>query len=366
MNSAWALDRHKRGQLFTRYATLIRFRRAPKLPRGLLQSINSILLLLPLFFYGHDVKADAELAYFVQYGYYKQEGLYPIEVWQPGTGYASYEEAIGSLVPALLQRPGQCVNQTFNFSGVTCTLTYIGTPTFNAGVFNLYVPPNSEVKFASSFSVSLPLLMTCTNGYQGITADYCGGAIIAKQRDQQCPIAPLQPLSDDPCTQSLEAGRGVDVYGACASGLSPEMQQEAQCLANKITSLGISYPGPTSTIRTGAYQAHLREIWEKAIELDGLDDPAVIQACASRKTEIEGHKISHGLTNEPTASSSRHGTGEAVDVGNDVVRELSNRVTTDMSDLQEYVNSQISNPPACNLRWGGRFRQYDPVHFQLP
>ncbi len=183
--------------------------------------------------------------------------------------------------------------------------------------------------------------------------------------DQQCPIAPLQPLPDDPCTQSLEAGRGVDVNGACVAGLTPEMQQEAQCLANKITSLGIPYPGPTATVRTPAYQAHLQEIWKKLIELGKLKDPVVKQACASRKAEIESHKLSHGLTDEP-AKSSRHETGEAVDVGNDVVRELINRVTTDTSGVQDYINSPFANPPACNLRWGGKFRRRDSIHFQLP
>ncbi|WP_461577222.1 M15 family metallopeptidase domain-containing protein [Sulfuricaulis sp.] len=143
------------------------------------------------------------------------------------------------------------------------------------------------------------------------------------------------------------------------------MQQQAQCLADKITSVGISYPGPTATVRTSAYQAHLREIWEKLIELEKEKDPTIRQACASRKAEIENHKRSHGLTDEP-AESSRHETGEAVDVGNEVIRELINRVTTDTSDVQNYINTPFANPPACNLRWGGRFRRRDSIHFQLP
>ncbi len=301
----------------------------------------------------------------MQYGYYQQEGLYPIEVWQSGTGYASYDEAVDALVPALLQWPHQCVDQAIIIGGAICTFKYVGTPTFNLNVSQLYVPPNSEVKFASSFLVALPLLETCTNGNQFITADFCAGNIIAKQRDQQCPIAPLQPLPNDPCTQSLEAGNGVDSTGTCPE-LTPEMKQQAQCLADKITSLGISYPGPTATIRTSAYQAHLREIWEKLIELKKLKDPAVIQACASRKAEIETHKLSHGLTDRPAVSNSRHESGNAIDIGRDVVHELINRVTTDTSGVQDYINSPFTNPPACNLQWGGRFRQYDWVHFQLP
>jgi hypothetical protein len=27
----------------------------------------------------------------------------------------------------------------------------------------------------------------------------------------------------------------------------------------------------------------------------------------------------------------------------------------------------VINPPACNLEWGGLFKNnYDPIHFQLP
>lgn len=145
-------------------------------------------------------------------------------------------------------------------------------------------------------------------------------------------------------------------------GLTPAMQQQLQCLADKITALGIPHSGPTATVRTSAYQAHLREIWEKSIALEKETAPA----CASRKAEIEGHRAAHGLTDEPTTSSSRHETGEAVDVSKDVVRELTNRVTTDMSSVQDYIHSPFANPPACNLRWGGTFKKRDSVHFQLP
>ena len=38
-----------------------------------------------------------------------------------------------------------------------------------------------------------------------------------------------------------------------------------------------------------------------------------------------------------------------------------------IGDVQDYVNSPLFNPPACNLRWGGRFKgkKIDPVHFDL-
>lgn len=366
MNSARSPEQRERGKrpLFFHYATTIYFRRISKLPRGLLPSISLMFILLPLFFYGHDVKA-AELAYFVQQGNYKQEGLYPIEVWHPGTGYLSYEEAKDALLTSLLQTRNECQDRTINRRGATCAITHIWASSFNVSIFQLSIPPGSEVTHAISFVIGVPFYMSCTDGFEGLFVGSCAGNVISKQRDQQCPIAPLQPLPNDPCTQSLEAGRGVDVNGACVAGLTPEMQQQAQCLADKITSLGVPYSGPTSTIRTGAYQAHLREIWEKLIELENLEDPAVKQACTSRKAEIEAHKLSHGLTDRP-ATSSQHEIGNALDAGKDVIRELINRVTTDTSDLQDYVNSPFPNPPACNLRWGGRFQRRDTVHFQLP
>lgn len=339
--------------------------RISKLPQRLLPYISLMIMPLSLFVYGHDVKA-VEIAYYVQQGYYKQDGLYPIEVWHLGTGYASYEEAKDALLASLLQTRSECQDRTINRLGATCAITHIWASSFNVSVFPVSTPPGSEVTGGSNFVIGVPYHMSCTDGFEGLFVGSCAGNVISKQRDQQCPIAPLQPLPNDPCTQSLEAGRGVDVNGACAAGLTPEMQQEAQCLANKITSLGIPYPGPTSSIRSSAYQTHLREIWEKSGELKKLKDPAVIQACASRKAEIEAHKLSHGLTDRPAASSSPHESGNAVDIGRDVVRELINRVTTDTSDVQDYINTPFANPPACNLRWGGRFRQYDWVHFQLP
>lgn len=181
-----------------------------------------------------------------------------------------------------------------------------------------------------------------------------------------CPIAPLAPIAD-PCAQSLEAGRGVDVNGACPS-LTPTMQQAAQCLANKITSLGISYPGPEATIRSTAYQSHLKEIWTKDIALKALADPAVIQGCATRRAEISAELTNHHLTARPAnPSSSKHETGEAVDVGTGVAKALIENVPAGTSDVEDYINSATVNPPPCNLRWGGRFQNpYDPVHFELP
>jgi hypothetical protein len=115
----------------------------------------------------------------------------------------------------------------------------------------------------------------------------------------KCPVDRLPdfPPPNDPCAQSLEAGSGVDGTGACGT-LTPEMQQQEQCLADKIRALGIPYTRPTSTVRTVAYQDHLAKIWEKWEELKNLPEEQV-QACAKRKKEIEDEKNKHELTFTP-------------------------------------------------------------------
>jgi hypothetical protein len=184
-----------------------------------------------------------------------------------------------------------------------------------------------------------------------------------------CPVPPLKPLPpDDYCAQSLEAGKGKDVYGACSIALTPATQQQAQCLANKIGALNIPYDGPESTVRSPAYQAHFKEIWENSAWLDAIEeqgDPAVIQACAARRAEVASHMGYHGIVGEPAKSDSNHLSGQAIDVASSVVQQMMAAVGTEWSDVQDYVRSNQVNPPACNLTWGGRFRRYDPVHFQL-
>ena len=115
-------------------------------------------------------------------------------------------------------------------------------------------------------------------GTHTVTAT-CDGGKCSNQATEtivvtSCPVPPLKPLPvNDACTASLEKGLGVDVDGACPK-LSDNMKAQMQCFADKIAATNVTaspqipYAGPTATYRTTAYQAHLREIWDKMIELD--------------------------------------------------------------------------------------------------
>jgi hypothetical protein len=165
------------------------------------------------------------------------------------------------------------------------------------------------------------------------------------------------------------------------------MQKQAQCLADKIHALGQAYTGPSATVRTAAYQKHLLEVWNKSIEIENKDlsDEEEL-ACAAVIANAENEKDWHKIKSDPSSKGSEapHVLGKAIDIPMGVVDALKARVSnttfvtitgcifcipiavTTIGDIQDYVNSATVNPPACNLKWGGRFRRIDDVHFQLP
>ena len=73
----------------------------------------------------------------------------------------------------------------------------------------------------------------------------------------------------------------------------------------------------------------------------------------------------HAIKVQPGKPSySKHETGEALDVRSETAEALVAGAPEGM-DVQEYIDSETSNPPGCTLRWGGRFSRPDPVHFDL-
>lgn len=205
------------------------------------------------------------------------------------------------------------------------------------------------------------------------------------EREQPCPVDPLPELpKGDLCAQSLEEGAGEDVNKACPS-LTPEMEKQAQCVYDKIRKLSppISYPKPSATIRNTAYQNHLVEVWNKSKEIKKKRlSEAEKLACAA----VIAHVARHGIDSPPSQSGNDapHVQGRAIDIPKDTAKALMRQTATIItmpkppgclpcidnvtiiSDVQDYVNSATENPPACNLRWGGRFTPVDKVHFQLP
>ena len=209
--------------------------------------------------------------------------------------------------------------------------------------------------------------------------------------DATCPIPKFPDINDsDACTKSLEKGKGKDIDGVCDE-LDPEIVKQERCLAKKIRDLGISYTEPSATVRTVAYQQHFVDLWEwhevkipKARE-DWTD--AEKQACAPMVAKVEAEWGKHKIKGAPSKSGpdAPHVMRNAVDIDEGIVEAMKAAVNKStflvpfpsycflclpeypvyIGDVQDYVNNPLVNPPACKLRWGGRFRKYDGVHFDL-
>jgi hypothetical protein len=186
----------------------------------------------------------------------------------------------------------------------------------------------------------------------GQTAD----PITGKCPVDKCPVTPLTdfPPAGDLCSASLEAGRGKDVNNACPASSVMSDPKGEPCLAQKLGVLGIPYAGPTSTIRTAAYQTHLKEVWDKYWEHQWLiTDPVRYQACTARRTIVEAEMSKHGIDYEPAATT-EHTSGNAFDISLTTVNRIGN------------IPTLLRAAPSCNLNWGGLFPDPDYVHFYTP
>ncbi len=270
-------------------------------------------------------------------------------------------------------------------SSMTCGIVP-GSAVYNASFCISYTepivplsscPPNST----GTPTATNPTTCTCDAKFQ---PDAAGTSCVPVS---DCKISPLPSLpADDLCAQSLEAGRGADINNACPS-LTPEMQNQAQCVSDKIQKLGLRtpYTKPSATIRNAAYQNHLRAVWDKSKAIEKLADSEK-HACTAVITDVDSHMARHDFDSPPSSSGNQapHVNGRAIDIPKSVAKELMKKAAafitipkplnclpckdtvTIIGDVQDYMNSTTDNPPACNLRWGGRFTPVDKVHFQLP
>lgn len=212
------------------------------------------------------------------------------------------------------------------------------------------------------------------------------------ERPDVCPIDDLSTDPKDPkglkafskqfnetpeqaeLTQNLE--EGMNGY----SLLSPETRNAEQCLAGRIASELLqenSRYKVTATVRTLAYQAHLRKVWDKFFELQNKikKKPAIKQMCPALIAKVEGEMgfridqdptdsnlectaagRNHCIVQQPAAADPKHVKNLAFDISRCTVRNFQNILLP--------PRTMATEANACKLTWGGTFRpKPDPVHF---
>lgn len=190
---------------------------------------------------------------------------------------------------------------------------------------------------------------------------YYGGGLFIHAN--ACSVPDLLPKPTDACSVELEAGKGkvLSVGSACPL---PEIMTDPrghQCFKDKVDALGLTnapYNGPTATIRTAAYQAHLEDLWDKNIRHGRITDPTMKALCAERKAKVDTEISVHGLTDKPAGRG--HELGRAFDVSNATVNEIESTLL----GAGRSIFGLILTPPPCNLQWGGYYpNTIDRVHF---
>jgi hypothetical protein len=192
-----------------------------------------------------------------------------------------------------------------------------------------------------------------------------------------CPVPDLRDVKDIPpndpdvlpLTLELEQTRGAGL------ALLPAAQAGVDCIKRKESGAVI-----TSGTRTLAYQAHLKEIWDKSVILNKQKDPAIRKACQPLRDKINTEKgcpDGHCIVSPP-ATNSNHPKGTAFDVSRVTINGLLLRLApllppnpplTPQQQVQadiKLIADWLATPASCNLVWGGGFQPIDEVHFQIP
>lgn len=175
-----------------------------------------------------------------------------------------------------------------------------------------------------------------------------------------CPVPDLKDKPTDACSVALETGRGLPVPAtACPTPSVMTDPKGEACLRDKLAVLGIPYAGPTATIRTVAYQDHLRDVWNRNEDHKKITDPAERNACAAKRAIVENEmKNIHGLKYRP-GDESEHITGKSFDISEGTIIALD----ATLGQAGRSVSGLLRSPPFCTLIWGGTYRKPDIFHF---
>ena len=120
-----------------------------------------------------------------------------------------------------------------------------------------------------------------------------------------CPVAALQSITD-PVAREHEEGRYV--RNPDMDNVTVQVRAGAACVVQ--TTAGFQATARiTSGFRPPAYQAHLREVWDKWKQLVNNST----ESCRAIKMEVQAHWVKHGLVRQPVRNSN-HSSGGAVDI----------------------------------------------------
>ena len=192
----------------------------------------------------------------------------------------------------------------------------------------------------------------------------------------------------DACATALENLSSTQAQkDAACRALTPALVAGRNCLSTKLSQLSPAIPlAVSSDIRSVAYQAHLRQVWDRMEDVVRwmARNPTIQTACAARRAEIAAEKgcnnadgctscyaasatqRSHCLVYRPanpSPSDAKHTEGKAFDVSrtrtiDPLTAALAGR--NPPQNIQQFLNA----PTNCNLSWGGAFN--DDVHFYVP
>lgn len=120
-------------------------------------------------------------------------------------------------------------------------------------------------------------------------------------QQQMCAVAPLTPL--DPAVQPYEDGL-IDLDHETQGA-----RDGAACIVSAAIARHL-HPRIQSAYRPSAYQAHIREVYDKWQLLVNNTDPG----CADIKSSVRAEFNKHGPFAHQPALTSRHSSGRAIDI----------------------------------------------------